>query len=113
LPIKEMALYMAMIPTMADRLAVRKKATGSPVMFQIRKRIPDRLSVDLHEGKTYLGLVPFFMKKVRPRFLPAVPWLSNFLELNVRAYVHDENGRPGVWFFSLDYAVSLSTKGKK
>lgn len=69
---------------------------------EIAKRIPDRLSVDLYEGKTYLGLVPFFMRNVRPRFLPQLPWLSNFLELNVRAYVHDELGRPGVWFFSLD-----------
>ncbi|MEN8785541.1 MAG: DUF2071 domain-containing protein [Akkermansiaceae bacterium] len=106
------------IPNLEDRLAARKKPEGSPVMFQtwsnllflhweidpekIAKRIPDRLTVDLHQGKTYLGLVPFFMQKVRPRFLPQMPWLSNFLELNVRAYVHDEHGRPGVWFFSLD-----------
>lgn len=105
-------------PTLEDRLEVRKKPSGDPVMYQtwsnllflhweidpaqIAARIPEGLSVDLHEGKTYLGLVPFFMRKVRPRFLPAVPWLSNFLELNVRAYVHDEQGRPGVWFFSLD-----------
>lgn len=105
-------------PTLEDRLAPRKKPSGSPVMFQtwgnllflhweiapaeIQARIPKRLTVDLHEGKTYLGLVPFFMQKVRPRFLPTAPWLSNFLELNVRAYVHDEHGRPGVWFFSLD-----------
>lgn len=106
------------IPTLEDRLAVREKPASSPVMFQtwskllflhweidvqeIAKRIPNRLSVDLHEGKTYLGLVPFFMRKVRPRFLPQMPGLSNFLELNIRAYVHDEQGRPGVWFFSLD-----------
>ncbi len=105
-------------PTLDDRLAVRDKPSRSPVMFQrwdellflhweidtevIQKRIPEGLTVDLHEGKTYLGLVPFFMRKVRPRFLPWAPWLSNFLELNVRAYVHDEEGRPGVWFFSLD-----------
>lgn len=105
-------------PTLEDRLAVREEPTRSPVMFQtwsdllflhweidpdeISNRIPDRLSVDLHDGKTYLGLVPFFMKKVHPRFVPSMPWLSNFMELNVRAYVHDEHGRPGVWFFSLD-----------
>ena len=103
---------------MPDRLAVREKPSRSPVMFQtwsdllflhwevdpeiIAARLPDGLTVDLHEGKAYLGIVPFFMEKVRPRFLPAVPWLSHFLELNVRTYVHDENGRPGVWFFSLD-----------
>ena len=105
-------------PTMSDRLRVREKPSCSPVMFQrwsellflhweidpdlVQARLPDRLTVDTHEGKTYLGLVPFFMQKVRPRFLPCVPWLSNFLELNVRVYVHDQNGQPGVWFFSLD-----------
>lgn len=68
----------------------------------IKARIPDGLQVDLHEGRTYLGLVPFFMKNIRPRFCPAVPWFSNFMEMNVRAYIHDEQGRPGVWFFSLD-----------
>jgi len=30
-----------------------------------------------------------------------VPWLSWFLELNVRTYVYDNRGIPGVWFYSL------------
>ncbi|YCM45779.1 DUF2071 domain-containing protein [Verrucomicrobiaceae bacterium 227] len=106
------------LPTLDDRLAVRERPRTHPVMFQtwrdllflhweidpkiIQARLPSGLTVDLHDGKTYLGLVPFFMKKVRPKFLPCIPWLSNFMELNVRAYVHDEQGRPGVWFFSLD-----------
>ncbi|MEJ6580326.1 MAG: DUF2071 domain-containing protein [Akkermansiaceae bacterium] len=118
------------LPTLDDRLAVRKRPDTPVVMFQtwrnllflhwkidpetIQARLPEGLKVDLHEGKTYLGLVPFFMKKVRPRFLPSAPWLSNFMELNVRAYVHDELGRPGVWFFSLDcnqpIAVELARK---
>ena len=76
----------------------------------IQARLPDRLRVDVHQGKTYLGLVPFFMRNVRPRFLPCVPWLSNFMELNVRAYVHDEHGRPGVWFFSLDCNQPIAVK---
>jgi uncharacterized protein YqjF (DUF2071 family) len=38
----------------------------------------------------------------KPTGLPPVPWLSWFLELNVRTYVHDDSGNPGVWFFSLD-----------
>lgn len=68
----------------------------------LRKRLPKGLHLDLYEGKAYLGIVPFFMERIRPRFLPCVPWLSDFLELNVRTYVHDDQGRPGVWFFSLD-----------
>lgn len=42
------------------------------------------------------------MQRIRPAYLPPLPWLSWFLELNVRTYVHDDQGRPGVSFFSLD-----------
>jgi uncharacterized protein YqjF (DUF2071 family) len=41
------------------------------------------------------------MWDIRPRFLPAVPYLSQAHELNVRTYVHYQ-GFPGVWFLSLD-----------
>src|SRR5262249_21122351 len=53
-------------------------------------------------GHAWVGVVPFFMREIRARLLPAVPWLSNFLELNVRTYAIDARGRPGVWFYSLD-----------
>jgi len=69
---------------------------------EIAQQLPPGLSVDLHEGKAWLGVVPFFMRKIRPAGGPSLPWISNFLELNVRTYVVDENGTPGVWFFSLD-----------
>lgn len=41
------------------------------------------------------------MKGVRPIFLPPLPWVSYFSELNVRTYVKTQ-GKPGVYFFSLD-----------
>jgi len=41
------------------------------------------------------------MNRVRPAGLPPVPWLSWFMELNVRTYVIGPDGVPGVWFFSL------------
>lgn len=68
----------------------------------IAARLPPGLQVDVYQGQAWLGIVPFFMDRVRPSGLPPVPWLSWFLELNVRTYVHDEQGNPGVWFFSLD-----------
>ncbi len=68
---------------------------------EIQARLPVGLQVDTFRGEAWLGIVPFFMRRVRPIGLPAVPWLSNFLELNVRTYVVDGHGRPGVWFFSL------------
>jgi uncharacterized protein YqjF (DUF2071 family) len=43
------------------------------------------------------------MSGIRGRGLPAVPGLSRFPELNVRTYV-TYNGKPGVYFFSLDAA---------
>jgi uncharacterized protein YqjF (DUF2071 family) len=68
----------------------------------IQATLPKGLFVDTFEGEAWMGVVPFFMCGVRPRFCPPVPHLSYFQELNVRTYVHDENGTPGVWFYSLD-----------
>lgn len=68
----------------------------------LRPTLPAGLHLDTFQGEAHLGVVPFFMERVRPRFLPTVPGLSWFLELNLRTYVHDEEGRPGVWFYSLD-----------
>ncbi|WP_411844803.1 DUF2071 domain-containing protein [Roseibacillus persicicus] len=74
----------------------------------LNPHLPEGLHLDTFDGKAYLGIVPFFMQKIRPRFLPCVPGLSWFLELNLRTYVYDEQGRPGVWFFSLDANQALA-----
>ena len=68
----------------------------------IQRGLPPGLHVDTFEGRGWLGVVPFAMRNVRPAGLPAIGPVSNFLELNVRTYVHDEHGVPGVWFYSLD-----------
>ena len=67
----------------------------------LRPLIPSALNLDTFDGNAWLGVVPFRMSGVRPRFLPAVPGLSGFPELNLRTYV-SANERPGIWFFSLD-----------
>lgn len=74
----------------------------------LRPTLPPGLTLDTFEGRAFLGLVPFFMRNIRPRFCPCVPGLSNFLEMNLRTYVFDEKGRPGVWFYSLDANQSLA-----
>jgi len=68
----------------------------------IQRTLPAGLHTDTFDGAGWLGIVPFAMRGVRPAGLPAVGPVSNFLELNVRTYVHDERGVPGVWFYSLD-----------
>jgi uncharacterized protein YqjF (DUF2071 family) len=75
---------------------------------EIQRTLPRGLFVDTFHGKAYLGLVPFFMQNIRPRFSPTIPGVSNFLETNVRTYVHDANGVPGVWFYSLDANQKLA-----
>ena len=69
---------------------------------RLRPLLPRGLTLDDHQGKCYVGIVGFLMDAVRPARLPAVPWLSYFRELNVRLYVRDALGRPGVFFLSLD-----------
>jgi len=74
----------------------------------VQATLPAGLTVDPWEGRAWLGVVPFRMEGVRPRFLPAMGGLSNFPELNVRTYVRDERGRAGVWFYSLDCAQPIA-----
>lgn len=68
----------------------------------VQRTLPPGLQADTCGGDAWLGIVPFAMRAVRPSGLPSVGPISNFLELNVRTYVHDEQGVPGVWFYSLD-----------
>jgi uncharacterized protein YqjF (DUF2071 family) len=67
----------------------------------LRPHIPATLQIDTFERQAWIAVVPFRMSGVRLRFTPALPWLSAFPELNVRTYVVAD-GKPGVWFFSLD-----------
>ncbi|MGF1507555.1 MAG: YqjF family protein [Anaerolineae bacterium] len=74
---------------------------------ELRPLIPPSLPLDLFDGDAWVGVVPFRMSYVRPRLLPAVPGLSFFPELNVRTYV-TVNGKPGVYFFSLEAANPIA-----
>lgn len=69
----------------------------------LRPLVPEVLPLDTFGGQAWVGVVPFQMRGVRPRLLPALPWLSSFPELNMRTYVTLDE-KPGVYFFSLDAA---------
>lgn len=78
-----------------------------PVPIQaLRAAVPRSFELDLHEGVAYVGVVPFAMQGVRPRFVPQ-PAALDFLETNVRTYVL-RGGEPGVYFFSLEAASRLA-----
>ena len=67
----------------------------------MRRHLPEDLDLDLHDGKAYVGCIPFVMEKVRPAGLPSVPGISTFGEFNIRTYVI-KDGIPGVFFLTLD-----------
>jgi uncharacterized protein YqjF (DUF2071 family) len=71
--------------------------------------IPPGLQLDLFEGRSYVGAVPFLMENVTPRLVPPLPGLHAFPELNLRTYV-TAGGKPGVWFFSLDAGQKLAVR---
>lgn len=64
--------------------------------------LPTGTRPDVHEGATYVGLVPFRMVGAGVGAGPGVPWLGTFAETNVRLYSVDPTGRRGVVFRSLE-----------
>lgn len=73
--------------------------TVDPALIQWS--LPQGLTVDTFNNQAYIGLVPFFMQDVRLSWTPPFPGISAFMETNLRTYVKDEEGHPGVWFYTL------------
>lgn len=78
----------------------------------IRHLVPQQLELDLHDGKAWIGVIPFWMSGIRPRGVPPIPGLSSSPELNVRTYV-SYRGIPGVYFWSLDIASHAAVWGAR
>jgi hypothetical protein len=107
-----------------DRVGPCRQPAGKPVGYHVwsdllfahwrvpvellRPQIPRELEIDTFEGDAWLGLVPFHMSGVRPRWFPAMPFVSEFHETNIRTYVHFKGRDPGVWFISLDAACRVA-----
>ena len=68
----------------------------------VQRRLPAGLTVDTFDGRAWVGLVAFRMERIRIPGTPGVPYFGTFPETNVRTYVRGTDGRPGVWFDSLD-----------
>jgi uncharacterized protein YqjF (DUF2071 family) len=73
----------------------------------LRPLVPEPLVVQEFDSTSWVGVVPFRMAGVMRRGLPDLPWVSAFPELNLRLYV-EHQGKPGVWFLSLDATNPLA-----
>lgn len=102
---------------------------GSPMMIQawrdltflhwrvdphtVAPLLPPGTRPDVHDGSSWVGLIPFRMVGAGLGRGPAVPWLGSFAETNVRLYSVDEQGRRGVVFRTLEasrLAVALAAR---
>lgn len=75
--------------------------------------MPPGVRPDVHEGRSYVGLVPFMMVGAGLPRGPAVPWAGTFLETNVRLYSVDATGRRGIVFLSLDTDRAVVVAGAR
>jgi uncharacterized protein YqjF (DUF2071 family) len=79
---------------------------------KVRPLIPSSLEIDTFDNQAWLTALPFRMAGSRLRYTPALPWLSNFLELNVRTYVRfGETG--GVWLLGAEVANPIVARGAR
>jgi len=76
----------------------------------LRAHVPAALEVEQHDGSAWLGITSFRVTGLRLRGLLPVPGLSTFAQLNVRTYVRAPDGRPGVWFLSLDASSRVAVE---
>lgn len=61
--------------------------------------MPSPLEIATHDGDAWMSLVAFRLR-VRPRWAPFLPMLSDLVEVNLRTYVRLGN-RTGIWFLSV------------
>ena len=116
-----------MLGPVIDRIAPTRRPSGTPSGEQrwrelfflhwtlspelVARQLPSGVALDLWEGQAYVGLVPFVMRDIRPRWLPRA-LAMDFLETNLRTYVV-VNGEPGVWFFSLEASSWLAVQAAR
>jgi len=74
----------------------------------LQSLLPPRLTPDLWEGQAWVGLIPFAMRRVGILGMRPLPYLSDFLETNVRSYTVAADGSRAVFFHTLEADRLLS-----
>jgi uncharacterized protein len=78
----------------------------------LRRTVPESVPLDERDGSAWLAITPFVVRGLRARGLPPAPFAGRFAELNVRTYTTID-GRPGIYFLSLDAASRLAVAGAR
>jgi uncharacterized protein len=84
----------------------------------IQHLVPHPLRLDTFEGQAWVSIAAFHMS-LRLRGLPVLPGMADLPELNCRTYVTAEGkpfeaqGKPGIYFFSLDITSRSAVLGAR
>jgi hypothetical protein len=71
--------------------------------------IPEGLEVDTFQGSAWLGVMPFWMDRIKVRGMPTLPGARSFPDMSLRTYVREERtGMLGVVCLSLDASNLLA-----
>jgi hypothetical protein len=73
--------------------------------------VPGQLSLDTFEGGAWITISPFHMA-AWPRGLALMEHILDLQQLNCRTYVVFD-GKPGIYFFSLDISSRLAALGAR
>jgi uncharacterized protein YqjF (DUF2071 family) len=103
------------------------RSVPQPVMFQewcnltflhwrcdaqvLQRLLPGGLEIEVFDGSAWLGMTPFLLSGLHPPGVPALPWLSQFPETNVRTYVRGPDGESGIWFLTLETSRLMAAVG--
>jgi uncharacterized protein YqjF (DUF2071 family) len=74
----------------------------------VRPLVPPQLELDLRDGVAWVTMIPFRMAGLHARFLPPIPGLSTFAEVDLFTYVR-AGGEPGVTCLRIDAATLVGT----
>lgn len=75
---------------------------------EVAPHVPKELIIDTYNGKAWVSVVIFVMKRIYLRGVPFVSVVPAFPEFNVRTYVR-YNDKPGIFLFSIDVDNLAST----
>jgi len=72
-------------------------------MPAVQALLPEGVEADTFQGSAWVGMVPFWLDRIKFRGMPSLPWPRGFPDLNLRTYVRDrETGAEGIYCFSID-----------
>jgi len=109
----------ATAPALPGRAVLQQRWSGAcflhwrvdPVL--VEPHLPPGTEPDLFDGSAWVGLIPFVLSEFRFLPLRPVPFVGRFVEINVRTYAKDADGRRGVVFQTLEAEHLLPVLGAR